>query len=276
LNEAGPGLFNTLGSPMVLGREFDERDAPSSPLVAVVNDAFARKYFASSSPIGKRIFAAGSESPFEIVGVVKNVKYRNLRQEFPPTVYLASGQSTRFPDFHTYFVRTAAPAGDMSRAIEAALGRLDRSLRAPEMKALSEHISRSLLRERMLATLAGFFGLLALVLACVGMYGVMAFQAERRTKEVGIRMALGARPGEVIRMLLREAGGLVVAGSAIGLCAAFLLAGTTEKLVFGLKPNDPATFAGAVAVLGAVAAVAAFLPGQRAARVNPADVLRID
>jgi predicted permease len=271
LNVVGAHFFRTAGGRMLLGREFDERDAFGPPVV-IVNEAFARHYFPDSTALGKRISCCKNKQ-LEIVGVVKNVKYRDLRQEFPPTVYFATGQS---PQWHSFYVRSPLGADGVARAIEGAVARVDNALKVTDLSSLEDHMAKSLLRERMLALLAGFFGLLALVLSAVGVYGVMAFQVERRTKEVGIRIALGARPREVLRMLVREAGGLVVFGSCLGLAASLAAVGVTEKLIFGLKPTDPSTFVLAFGVLALVALTAALIPGRRAARVNPADTLRYE
>jgi ABC-type antimicrobial peptide transport system permease subunit len=213
---------------------------------------------------------------FEIVGVVKDMKYRDLRREFPRTVYFSLTQGGAPPWSGRYFVRTSLGEAEMTRSIGAALERIDGSLRVLEPLTLEEHVSRSILRERMLATLSGFFGGLALILAAVGIYGVMAFQVARRRKEIGIRMALGARRGEVIGLVVGQTARLVLAGSAVGLITAFALTRVTEKLLFGVTPTDPATFAAAVVGLALVALGAAYLPGRAAARLNPVETLRCE
>ena len=212
LNEAGPDLFKTLGTRLLAGREFDQRDTVAAPKVAVVNETFARYYFGGQSPIGKRLSHGSGRNHIEIVGVVQNLKYRSLRQDFPRTVFFPVMQRPDAPDWHTFVLRTAAGPGEMTGAIEAALGRIDQALRPSGLRSLEEHVSRSLLQERMLATLAGCFGLLALVVASVGIYGVMAFQVARRQKEIGIRMALGGQPREVVRMVLGETARLALLG----------------------------------------------------------------
>jgi predicted permease len=276
LNAVGPEFFKTLGTPVLLGREFSERDAPEAPKVAVVNETFARYYFKGRSPIGRWISLEGRDRDrVQIVGVVKNVKYQSLRQEFPRTVYFAALQSRDGPDWHTFAVRTTRP-GDMPGAIDAALRRIDKGLRAEELKTLEQHVARSILTERMLATLAGFFGALGLLLAAVGIYGVMAFQVARRRKELGIRLALGAAPRRVIAMVLGQTVVLVAAGCAIGAAGALALTRIADKMLFGIRPSDPPTFALACVVLLAAALIAAYLPGRTVSRVSPVETLRCD
>lgn len=277
LNQAGPDLFKTLGTPLLEGREFDERDRAGATKVAVVNETFARYYFGARSAVGKWLSLEGRERDhIEIVGVVKDVKYRSLRQNFPRTVFFPAMQRPDAPDWHSFVLRTAMSPTEVARVIETALGRIDKALRPADLRTLEEHISRSILQERMLAMLAGFFGLLALVVASVGIYGVMAFQVARRQKEIGIRMALGCQPRKVVRMVLGETAQLALLGGGIGIAAALGLTRVLEKTLFGVKPADPATFAMVCAALGAVAIGAAYLPARRAARLHPVDTLRCE
>lgn len=276
LNAVGPHFFRTLGTPVLAGREFEERDTPGTAKVAVVNETFARYYFKGRSPIGRWISLEGPDRDrIQIVGVVKNVKYMSLRQEFPRTVYFAALQSTSGPDWNTFVVRAARPA-EMTAAVAAALARIDRALRLQDARTLEEHVARSILTERMLAALAGFFGGLGLLLAAVGIYGVMAFQVARRRKELGIRLALGAGPQRVVGMVLGQTGRLVAAGCGIGVAGALALTRVAEKALFGVRPTDPLTFALAVGVLASAAMLASYLPGRRVARVNPVETLRCD
>jgi predicted permease len=276
LNEAGPGLFKTLGTRLLAGREFDERDVAGAPKVAVVNETFARYYFPGRSALGKWLAPGKSDRDHvEIVGVVQDVKYQSLRQDFPRTVFFPVMQR-HGPDWHLFVLRTTTSPGEMGRAIEAALGRLNQALRPSEVRSLEEHVSRSILQERMLAMLAGVFGLLALVVASVGIYGVMAFQVARRQKEIGIRMALGGRPREVVRMVVGETARLALLGGGIGMAAALVLTRVLEKMLFGVRPDDPLTFVLAGAALGALVIGAAYPPARRAARLNPVDALRCE
>jgi predicted lysophospholipase L1 biosynthesis ABC-type transport system permease subunit len=213
-----------------------------------------------------------SPAKYEIVGVVKDAKYRNLRLPAPRTVYVASAQQPG----GFLLVRVTPDAPATFRSIEAAVQRRDKSLRLMAPLTMDELMARSLLQERMLATLAAAFGALAVLLAAVGIYGVMAFQVARRRKEIGIRVALGAKPHDVVGMLVAQTARLVLLGAAIGIPCALVLTRFTEKTLYGVAPADPATFAGAVLALAAVAIVAAWLPGRAATRIDPIQSLRCD
>jgi predicted permease len=276
INSVGVDFFKTFRTPIVMGREFNPRDTETSPRVVVVNEAFVRHAFADRSPIGKWIAFDGPErnTHYEIVGVVKDVKYESLRGEFPRTVYMMAAQVPIGPDSYTFAVRARPGVGAVAMA--AALARVDGSLRPVNMTSLEDHVSRSLLRERLVAALASFFGAQALLLSMVGIYGVMAFQVARRRREIGIRMALGAGSGTVIGMVLSQTARLTLLGCAIGAtCGLALLRGTSEML-YRVSPNDPATFLVAIAGLLFVALAAAYLPGRSAARTNPVDTLRAE
>jgi putative ABC transport system permease protein len=275
LNAAGPRYFATLDTPVIAGREFTGRDGPASPTVAVINETFARYYFGERSPLGRWLSLGDpGRARIEIVGVVKDMKYQSLRQTVPRTVFFAVQQAIASRDASTYVARTQAGPAEAASSIAAALGRVDPALRATEMRSLRDHVASSLLQERLLATLTGWFGLLSLVLVGVGVYGVVAFQAGRRTKEIGIRMALGARPRQVLALMLGETAVPVLAGASVGVAAALQFTRVTRTLLFGVTPTDPATFAGAWALLVALALAAAWVPGRRAARLNPARTLR--
>jgi len=277
LNLAGPHYFRTMRTPVIAGREFDERDGPGSPRVAVVNETFARYYFKGRSAVGGWLaFEPTPAKRFEIVGVVKDMTYRNLRQTFPRTVYFPSAQSgADGPDWHSFVIRSKGPAPPRA-AIAAAVQRVDAKFRVPETRTIEEHIARSMLQERMLAALAAAFGLLALVVAALGIYGVMAFQVARRRREIGVRLALGARPADVTGMVLGDVARLLLPGAAIGLAGALALSGVVTTMMYGIKPTDPLTLAAAAAVLALVAMAAAWLPGRAAARLNPVETLRCE
>jgi predicted lysophospholipase L1 biosynthesis ABC-type transport system permease subunit len=240
-----------LGAPILAGRDFAQRDIARSPTVAIVNETFARHYFGDRSPIGHTVVIGNGRLRLEIVGIVKDMKYQSLRQTVPRTVFLALRQAPNARDANapnTYFVRmSGAGSPEAARAIDAALTRIDPSLRATELRTLRDHVARSLLQERLLAALTGWFGVLSLVLVGVGVYGVVAFQVGRRTKEIGIRMALGARPRQVVALMLRETATPVIVGALVGVIAALELTQVTKAMLFGVTPTDPVTFASACA-----------------------------
>ena len=278
INSVGIDFFKTFGTPVVSGRDFDRRDTANSPRVAIVNESFARHYFADQSPLGKWVAFPGPEKDthYEIVGMVKDVKYESLRAAFPPTVYMMASQVPPGPDSYMFAVRSAAGMAAAVASIEATLAGIDKGLRPTSLMSLEDHVAQSLLRERMLAALAGFFGAQALLLAVVGIYGVMAFQVARRRREIGIRMALGAGAGSVIGMVLGETARLTLVGSAAGVAGGLVLARATEGLLFGIGASDPVTYGLAFAVLLVTALGAAYLPGRSAARTDPAATLRMD
>jgi predicted permease len=214
INSVGFDFFKTFRTPVLLGREFNQRATAASPRVAVVNQAFARQYFQDRSAIGKWVAFQGPEQNvhYEIVGVVKNVKYESLRRDFPRTVYFATAQVPPPPDSFVFSVRVEAGMAAAVGAISRGLARVDTALHPVNVISMEDHVAQSLLQERMLATLAGFFGAQALLLSAIGIYGVMAFQVTRRRREIGIRMALGADAWSVIGMVLGQTARLTLAG----------------------------------------------------------------
>jgi predicted permease len=272
LNEIGPRYFRTLETPVMMGREFSEHDLPSSQKVAIVNQSFARYYFADKSPIGKHLSHDGSA---EIVGVVKDVKYSDLREAIPRTVYFPSSQSESPRPDSTYLVRVAS--GDPLRIVSSAsevIQQIDPALRLTEPQTLAEIVDRSILTERFMAMLSIFFGLIALALASIGIFGVMAFYVARRTNEFGIRIALGAAQWNILWTVLSEVLAMLGAGTVIGLIAAASVTDLAKNLLFQLKPTDPASFVWAVMLLALTALAAGYIPARRATRVDPLEALR--
>jgi predicted permease len=264
--------FRTLRTPVLLGREFSEHDTATSQKVIVVNEAFARRYFEGQSPLGKWVsFKGETGGRMEIVGMVKDIRSRSLQGNVPATVYIDARQASR-PPTGAYLVRGVG----ITAMVDSALKRVDGKLRATDVRTLDQNLSRSILRERMLGTLSGLFGALSLILVSVGVYGVMAFQVARRQKEIGIRMALGARPAQVSGMVLTETAVPVVAGVAIGVAGALGITRLAEKMLYGVTPTDPVTFAEASALLILLALVAAYVPSRRASRLSPVDTLRCE
>jgi predicted permease len=271
VNYIAEDYFRTLRTPLILGREFGGHDTATSAKAIVVNEAFARRYFQGQSPLGKWVSFKGDSDRMEIVGMAQDIRSRSLRGDIPATVYVDAAQATR-PPTGVYVVRGAGFAG----IVDSALKRVDGKLRATDVRTLDENLSRSILRERMLGMLSGLFGALSLILVSVGVYGVMAFQVARRQKEIGIRMALGARPVQVTGMVLAETAVPVGAGVGMGLLGAFGLTRLAEKMLYGVSPTDPVAFAGACAILILLALLAAYLPSRRAARLSPVQTLRCE
>jgi predicted permease len=271
---AGPRFFETMQTPLLTGREFTEHDAKESPAVAIVNEEFARRHFPHENPVGQHLSAIvrGRRTDLEIIGMAKNTNLGGLRKLPPPTVYVAYSQLTG--DYPTTLEMRAS--GSMAQVASALQKELQTQLpEAPiEIRALSAQVDASVVQERMMATLAGGFGALALLLACVGLYGLLNYTIARRTKEIGIRMALGAQRSRVIEMEVGSAARLVMLGIALGLPAAWVMSRWVKSMLFGLTPADPATIAGATVLLTGAALLAAYLPARRASRVDPMTALR--
>jgi predicted permease len=277
LNGIAPNFLAAMEIPLVLGRSFDARDDTDGPMVAIVNQGFSRKFFGDSSPIG-RTLRFSSPSPndkpadIEIVGVARDAKYTGVREATPPTMYVPAAQMLE--DTATYYLRAAANPAAVGPAIRSAVRELDPALPIIDLRTEDEQIERLTSQERLFARLSGFFGVLALILASVGLYGLMSFVVLRRTGEIGLRMALGALPGHVLRMILRDALVLVALGLVLGGAAAFGSSRLIASMLFELSPVDPLTYGSVALVLITVALLASFLPARRAAHVDPMTALR--
>ena len=276
-NQVGGSFFETLGTPLVGGRTFDARDRVGSPLTAVVNETLARKYFANQSPIGKVFELEGApgapQRVYEIVGVVKNTKYNDLREDAEPIGYFALTQEAEPEPGIEVIVRSdvalAALTPSLTRAIvETAPGA------SILYRPLPSYLRDSLVTERVMASLSGFFGVLAILIATVGLYGVVSYMVSRRQGEIGIRVALGADPRSVVRMVLGESGWLLGIGAVIGVVLAMASSKSANTLLFGIKPWDPISFGLALGALASVTLLAAWIPARRAARMSPQSALR--
>jgi predicted permease len=282
MNYVTPGWFATYGTRIVAGRDVDAHDTLGAPRVALVNEAFAKRFFPDRSPIGGTIefpsfSSARVNPPVVVIGVVEDAVYRNLREPIGPTVYqpLAQYNDRTFPlPAASISVRAAAgsPIG-VTRIVAAALLSVNKDV-AFSFRALSDQIRASLIQDRLVAMLGGFFGALALLLAALGLYGVTSYAVSRRRTEIGIRMALGAAPAGVVRLVLLRVASLVAIGVAVGAGVSLWAARFVSTMLFGLEPRDPATLAGAAITLAIVGAVAGWLPAYRASRIDPAAVLR--
>jgi predicted permease len=266
-----PQFFATFGIPLLRGRDFNWQDSVGRIYkVVIVNDRFARYFFGNENPLGKRISVAGFE--FEIVGVVGNARLSSLKETMSRTVYYPA--FTALLANQRLCVRAAGDTGALIAAIRNEVRRLDPNLPVSDIKTFADQIDESISQERMIALLSSFFGLFALLLAGLGLYGVMAYAVARRTREIGIRMALGAQAGNVLWLVLRETLLLVSLGIAIGLPAALAATRLAQGMLFGLTENDPLTIALATLVMISIAAVAGYLPARRASQVDPMVALR--
>jgi len=276
-NQIGAEYFRTLDIPLLEGRAFDAKDRQGTPLRAIVNEAFARRYFAGRSPVGQTFqmeAQPGSPQPaYHIIGLVKNTKYTNLREPVAPIAYLSWTQEQQLPPFVQVVLRSNLPLASLRGPLtQAVLGAAPGTSVAYQV--VTNYISDSLVTERLMASLSGFFGVLAMLIASIGLYGVMSYMVMRRKVEIGIRMALGANPADVVRMVLKESGILLVAGVIVGLGLAVVASRYATKLLFGLTPWDPASFAVAAAILALVSLLAAWVPARRASRLAPTIALR--
>jgi len=271
-SSVSPGYFETLRIPRVAGRDFDDQDTAQSPRMAIVNEAFVKKLGLGSNPIGMRFrreaTPSSPEEVNEIVGVVKDTKYRHIRRPAGPIAYLDITQDKDADTSMRVLVRSGLPMETIEAAIRRSIHEVSLGI-SFDFEGLQDQIRQSLLAERLLATLSGFFGGLAVVLAMIGLYGVMSYTVAERTSEIGIRMALGARRGDVTAMILSKAATLVAAGLAVGVGLSLAAGSAAGALLFGLQPRDPVTLTIAVAVLAAVALGASYLPARRAAALDP-------
>ena len=277
LSGVSPQYFKTLGIPMLAGRDFTESDTPQSPRAAIVNEAFARLLGLGENPVGMRFRREATptspEEVNEIVGLVKDTKYSRIRRPAAAIAFLDIAQDRDADNSMQVLVRSKLPMETVKAAIRRTVQELSSGI-SFDFEGLQDQIRQSLLAERLLATLSGFFGALAVVLAMIGLYGVMSYTVAERTSEIGIRMALGARRADVTAMILRKAAMLVVAGLAVGAGLSLAAASAASALLFGLKPRDPLTLTIAAAVLAAVALGASYLPARRAAALDPITSLK--
>jgi putative ABC transport system permease protein len=271
-SSVSPQYFKTLSIPMLAGRDFNENDTIQSPRAAIVNEAFARLLGLGENPIGMRFRREATptspEQVNEIVGLVKDTKYSSIRRPAAAIAYLGITQDKDADNSVQVLVRSKLPMETVEAAIRRTVHEVSSGI-SFNFTGLQDQIGQSLLAERLLATLSGFFGALAVVLAMIGLYGVMSYTVAERTSEIGIRMALGAQRTDVTAMILRKASALLVAGLALGAGLSLACASAASALLFGLKPRDPVTLGIAAAVLAAVALGASYLPARRAAALDP-------
>jgi predicted permease len=277
--QVGPDFFRTVDVKVVLGRGIEERDTANSTPVAVVDENLAHSFLGDSNPVGRRFSAGDTFDPkkaFEIVGVVKNFKYRSPRSSDVKHAYFPYTQAKGGVGTMHFEARSAGDPLALTAAARAAIREIDPNLALAEVKTQTQMMAEALTQERLLAKLCAFFGALALALAAIGLYGLMAYSVSRRTHEIGIRMALGAHRRQVLYMVLQQSLVLVAAGTVIGLLAAMATTRLIGSELYGLKPTDPLTLASAAFFMLAVGAFAAYLPALRATKVDPTVALRYE
>jgi predicted permease len=274
-NVIGLKYFSTMGIPLLRGRDFTPQDNEGAPLAAIVNEAFARRYFDGEEALGKRLSFRGAQGPWaEIVGVARDIKYRTLGETPRPSVYVPLLQNHETG--MALHVRTIGDPVSVAGAVRREVQALDQNLPVTNLQPMSAVLGSSLFAARMGAVLLAIFGLLALLLAAVGLYGVMSYTVARRTREIGIRMALGAQTGNVLRLVLKEGMVLVGGGVAVGLIVAAAVTRLLVSFLYGVSPLDAATFAAIPLVLALAALLATYLPARRAAKVDPMIALRYE
>jgi putative ABC transport system permease protein len=271
------GYLKTTGISLLSGRDFNERDTLASPRIAIVNQSFARRLDLGPNPVGakfRREATPGApEQVFEIVGLVRDTKYFTLREEFLPIAFLSVDQDAEPNLFPQILIRSTMTLHDTTAAVRSAIAGVSPEI-GIEFHSFDSRLREGLLRERLMATLSGFFGALAALISAVGLYGVMSYLVVRRTSEIGVRMALGAGRGKIVALILRQASVLLVIGVSAGILLTLAFAGATRSILFGLKPYDARTLLLASALLAMVTAAASYLPAWRAGRLAPMVALR--
>jgi putative ABC transport system permease protein len=281
-NFVSPRYFETVGQTLLAGRQFTERDRRGAPRVTIVNETLARHFFGNESPLGRRIAPWGGSDPdakpdCEIIGVVRDAKYFGLKDEPKRVLYIPYAQGPEFLERQNMvlLVRSAGPTASIATGVRRAAAQLDRNV-VVEAETFQAHVDGSLARDRLLAMLSGFLGGLSMALVGIGLYGVMAHSVTRRTGEIGVRIALGARPRSVLSMILREGAALALAGVALGILAALASSRMIAALLFGITARDATAFVGATVAMILIALLATILPAYRASRVDPMVALRCE
>ena len=276
-NEVSPGYFRTLGIPLMSGREFTPADAGDAPKVAIVNEAFTKKFGLGRDAVGKRMSNGQSDTKLdtEIIGVVQDAKYSEVKQKVPPLFFRPYRQNKDVGSL-AFYIRTASDTDRTLRAVPDVMARLDPNLPLEQLKTLPQQARENVFLDRMISTLSASFALLATMLAAVGLYGVLAYTVAQRTREIGLRMALGASGRDVRTMVLRQVALMVLVGGVIGIAAAIAIGISAESLLFELKGYDPSVIAISAVVLTVVALGAGFIPAERASRIDPMRALRYE
>jgi predicted permease len=278
-DQVGDNYFHALGIPLLAGREFGPQDTPTSLRVAVINQTMAKFYFGNSNPIGHKMWLDDQENkdkPIEIIGVVRDVRDHSLRGPVQRRFYIPTAQPMDKLYAVNFEIQTAGKPEEMMEPVRKTFAAVDANVPVTRLRSLNGLVDSSISRDILVARLSTFFGVLALLLASIGLYGVMSYTVSRRTREIGVRMALGAHKAQVLRMVLQEAMKLVVIGIIIGIPASFLLTRVFSSMLFGLSSTDPVSMLIVVAVLGGVACIAGLIPARRATKVDPLVALRYE
>jgi putative ABC transport system permease protein len=279
----GPNYFETMDTPLLGGRDFGPQDerldgstATNSPGVAIINETMARRFFGNANPLGQHFsFYNRPDRKFEIVGLVKDAKYRSLREAVPPTFYVSCFQEVRNFDM-TFAARIAGKPGAVMDRLRRAVRETDPTLQLRDMRTMEDTVNASLHQERVVSNLGGFFSLTALGLACLGLYGTLSLAVLQRTREIGVRVALGAQRSDVLTLVIGKGLKLALVGSAIGLAGAFAVTRLIANLLYGVTATDPLTFVAVSLLLVFVAGLASWLPARRAVKVDPMEALRYE
>jgi predicted permease len=275
-NEIAPAYFGTLGVPLIAGRDFSRADAAGSPKVAIVNEAFARKFRLGRNAVGRHLDPGGGKKlEVEIVGLVADAKYSDVKDAVPPQFFQPYRQDDRL-GFLTFYVRTGQDPDQLLGVIPKVVARLDPNLPVDSLRSMSQQVRENVFLDRFITVLSAAFACLATLLAAIGLYGVLAYAVAQRTREIGLRMALGATPGSVRRMVLAQTGLMTAIGGSAGLVLAGLVGRYAQSLLYELKGYDPAVFLGATVTLVLIAFAAGFVPAQRASRIDPMRALRYE
>jgi putative ABC transport system permease protein len=280
LSFVSPGYFETMRMPILAGRNVVPGDTRTSVPVAVINESFARTFFPNLDPVGRYFrrvegIAGKPPTPFQIVGVVKDSKYESVRERTGPQAFFPAAQVHRDDESEFFELRTAARPSALVPSVQNAIAQVNKSVTL-DFSSLAEQVDDSLIQERLLATLSTFFGALALLLAMIGLYGAISYAVGQRRNEFGVRIALGAAPASILRLVMRDVAAILLGGSLAGIIISLAAVRFVQKLLFGLLPYDPVTILGAIAVLAAVALVAGYIPARRAMRVDPMVALRYE
>jgi predicted permease len=274
-NMVGPDYFKTLGIPLLAGREFTAQDVLKAPRVAIVNETFVKKFNLGPDAVGKLMNDRGEKLDMQIVGVVKDAKYSEVKDAVPPLFFVPYKQLERIPGI-TFYVKTAGDPQQLMAQVPGVMRKLDPNLPVEDLRTLERQVQQNVFMDRFIGIMSTSFAVLATLLAAIGLYGVLAYTVSQRTREIGLRMALGAAPGRVRLMILRQVGMLTIIGGVLGVIGAFWLAGAAEQILFQMKGRDPVVFAAAVLTLSVVALTAGLLPAHRASQVDPMTALRYE